>query len=250
MKKSLLTILWLSASLFLIGCADDQARQQIADTNQKMNQLQQNVAVLDTKLTNQKVLDLLNQIDGLQTQINQLNGRVANLEQGQKSGSGDINQQIQALDMRLSALENPTSAKSNANAVTDKEVGAAVAGSDSTAMLQSSIAKIKSNDLAGAIAGLKQVAASNDKQSAVSARYYLSVAYVANNQYSDAVTEANKFIALAGNKNKNIPDAMRVVYIAQVQLGQEDKAKATANKLLKLYPSSEAAKKVAKQIQK
>lgn len=250
MKKSLLTILGLSASLSLIGCADDQARQQIADTNQKMNQLQQNIAVIDTKLTNQKVLDLLNQIDSLQTQINQLNGKVANLEQGQKSGSGDITQQLQSLDMRLSALENPTAAKNSA-LVANKEAGAPVANSiDSSAELQSSIAKIKSNDLSGAISGLKQVIASNDKQSAISARYYLSVAYIANNQYSEAVTEANKFIALAGSKNKNIPDAMRVVYIAQTQLGQNDKAKATANKLLKSYPNSDAAKKVAKQIEK
>ena len=69
MKKSLLTILGLSANLFLTGCADDQARQQIADTNQRLNQMQQNIVVLDNKLTNQKVLDLLNQIGDLQTQI-------------------------------------------------------------------------------------------------------------------------------------------------------------------------------------
>ena len=66
MKKSLLAILGLSANLFLIGCADDQARQQIADTNQRLSQIQQNVGVLDNKVSNQKVLDLLNQINDLQ----------------------------------------------------------------------------------------------------------------------------------------------------------------------------------------
>ena len=39
---------------FLTGCADDQARQQIADTNQRLNQIQQNVGVLDNKVSNQK----------------------------------------------------------------------------------------------------------------------------------------------------------------------------------------------------
>lgn len=246
MKKRLLTIMVLSASLFTIGCADDQARQQIADTNQRLNQMQQNISVLDTKLTNQKVLDLLNQLDNLQTQINQLNGRVANLEQGQKSGSGDINQQIQSLDMRIAALENPNEAKSNTSVVANTEIKSAT---NQATLLQSSIAKIKTNDLNGAISGLKQVINSDDKQSAISARYYLSVAYVANSQYNDAINEANKFVTLAGNKNKNVPDAMRVVFISQTQLGQNDKAKATGQKLLKMYPSSAAAKKVAQQIQ-
>lgn len=243
MKKSLLTILILSANLFLIGCADDQARQQIADTNQRLNQLQQNIVVLDNKLTNQKVLDLLNQIGDLQNQINQLNGRVAAIEQGQTSGSGNVNQELQSLDMRLSALESSAGVQPS-----DRPIAAAKVTSSSNAQLQDAISKIKANDINGAIVELKQVTVSNDKASAASARYYLSVAYVANNQYSEAVSEANKFIA--GNpNNKNVPDAYRVIYIAQSQSGQTAAANATAKKLIKMFPNSEAAKKVAKQIQ-
>lgn len=244
MKKSLLTMTILSANLFLIGCADDQARQQIADTNQRLNQLQQNIVVLDNKLTNQKVLDLLNQISDLQNQINQLNGRVAAIEQGQTSGSGNVNQELQSLDMRVAALESSAGVQTN-----DRPFAAAkVNTSSSNAQLQDAISKIKANDINGAIVELKQVMVSNDKASAASARYYLSVAYVANNQYGEAIAEANKFISIAPN-NKNVPDAYRVIFIAQSQSGQTAAANATAKKLIKMFPNSEAAKKVAKQIQ-
>lgn len=242
MKKSLLAILGLSANLFVIGCADDQARQQIADTNQRLNQLQQNITVLDNKLTNQKVLDLLNQISDLQNQINQLNGQISSLQQGQNSGQSNVGQQLQSLDLRVSALESASGVSAPRTAVR------AEAAVNANSQLQDAIAKIKANDVNGAITELKQIITSGDKVSAASAHYYLSVAYVANNQYKDAISEANKFIA-ANAKNKNVPDAMRVIFISQTQLGDTNAANATAKKLIKLYPNSDAAKKVAKQVQ-
>lgn len=245
MKRRLLTILGLSANLFLIGCADDQARQQIADTNQRLNQIQQNVGVLDNKVSNQKVLDLLNQVSDLQNQINQLNGRVTNLEQGQKSGQGDIGQQMQALDLRVSALESSVTGGGAPARMTNAQP----ATGGMNAQLQDAIKKIQANNIPPAISELKNiVATSSDKSVALNARYFLSVAYVANAQYKEAISEANKFIT-AGANNKYVPDAMRVIYIAQTQLGNTAGAKATAKRLIKSYPNSEAAKKVSQQAQ-
>jgi TolA-binding protein len=244
MKKSLLAILGLSANLFLIGCADDQARQQIADTNQRLNQLQQNLGVLDNKVSNQKMIDLLNQINDLQSQISQLNGKIANLEQNQSSGQGNVGQQVQALDLRVQALESAVFANNG------KLAGSApvAANLGQNSQLQDAIRKIQANDIASAISELKEIIASNEKPAAQNARYFLSVAYVANNQYKEAISEANKFIATNSN-NKYVPDAMRVVFIAQTQLGNHEAATATAKKLIRMFPKSEAAKKVAKQLE-
>lgn len=242
MKKSLLTIIGLSANLFLIGCADDQARQQIADTNQRLSQIQQNVGVLDNKVSNQKLIDLLNQINDLQTQINQLNGRVSNLEQGQKTGQGDQNQQVQALELRVQALEDAAGSKSVSKPVTTSAVA------NSNPELQAAIKKLQNKQVPEAITDLQNIANGSDKAAAASANYYLSVAYVANGEYKEAIIQANKFIADNPN-NKFVPDAMRVVYISQSQLGNTKAANATAKKLIKSFPNSEAAKKVAKQLQ-
>lgn len=171
MKKSLLTILGLSANLFLTGCADDQARQQIADTNQRLNQIQQNVGVLDNKVSNQKMLDLLNQVNDLQSQINQLNGRVTNLEQGQGNAQGDAGQQLQSLDLRVQALESAIGGGSPAVVR-----GAKAPQSTMNPQLQDAIKKIQANNIAPAITELQAIIASGDKNSAASARYFLSVA--------------------------------------------------------------------------
>lgn len=243
MKKCLLTVSILSANLFILGCADDQARQQIADTNQRLNQLQQSVSVVNNKLTNQKTLDLLNQIDSLQTQVNNLNGKISDLEQGKSTSGANTDQQLQSLDMRVSALEGNGGSQIKAAAIPV----AVEDDGNSSKLLDSAIAKIKANKIPSAIADLKEVISSNDKTSAKEAHYYLSIAYVADSKYSNAIDEANKFISLSPN-SKNVPDAMRVLYIAQTQMGNNSAAKATANKLLKSYPSSSAAKKVAKQI--
>ncbi len=236
MKKSLLAVLGLSANLFLLSCADDQARQQIADTNQRLNQIQQSVGLLDTKVSNQKLLDLLNQISDLQAQINQLNGALANLQESQSASY--INQQLQALDLRLQALESANSAGSRP----------VKASSSMNAELTAAIKKISSGEINPAIKQLKQIIASPDKTSASTARYFLAVAYLANNQYSEAINEASKFIA-ANPKHKYVPDAMRVIFIAQSQTGNDNAARATANRLIAKYPHSEAAKKVAKQLE-
>ena len=243
MKKSLLTIIGLSANLFLIGCADDQARQQIADTNQRLSQIQQNVGVLDNKVSNQKLIDLLNQINDLQTQINQLNGRVSNLEQGQKTGQSDQNQQVQALELRVQALEDAAGGSKVANTAKP-----AVVASSNSPELQAAVKKLQNKQIPDAITDLQNIANGSDKVAAASANYYLSVAYVANSEYKEAITQANKFIAENPN-NKFVPDAMRVVYISQSQLGNTKAANATAKKLIKSFPNSEAAKKVAKQLQ-
>lgn len=246
MTKRLLTILGLSANLFLTGCADDQARQQIADTNQRLNQIQQNVGVLDNKVSNQKMLDLLNQINDLQTQISQINGRVTNLEQGQSSGQGDQSQQLQALDLRISALESASN--DGAMPKANPAVRATGMSSASSAELQAAIKKIQANDLDAAITQLKELIDAKDKATAANARYFLAVAYVANSQYTEAIDEANQFIN-ANAKNKYVPDALRVIYIAQGQLGNTTAASNTAKRLIKSYPNSSAAKKVAKQLQ-
>jgi TolA-binding protein len=177
------------------------------------------------------------------TQINQLNGRVSNLEQGQKTGQGDQNQQVQALELRVQALEDAAGGSKAANAAKPT-----VVTSSNNPELQAAVKKLQNKQIPEAITDLQNIANGSDKVAAASANYYLSVAYVANSEYKEAITQANKFIAENPN-NKFVPDAMRVVYISQSQLGNTKAANATAKKLIKSFPNSEAAKKVAKQLQ-
>ena len=238
-KRSLLTIIGLSASLFLIGCADDQARAQLADTNYRLAQLQKNVGLLDTKIDNQKLLDMINQLDSLQNQINQLNGAVDSLRHNVRESQSIQEQLNQGMDSRLQALEGGSS-----NRTSSSEKPSTPVPINNGAELQQALTTLKAKDFSKAITQLRNIIATNpDKDTAINASYYLSIAYAANGQYKQAITTASKFYQENPN-NKNAPDAMRTIFICQTQMGNKSGAQAMADKLQKMYPKSTASKKV------
>lgn len=244
MKKNLLTTLGLSATFFLIGCADDQARQQIADTNVKLSQVQQNVDLLGTKVSNQKVIDILNKLDDLQNQINELNGSVDTLKHEQKThiaNQEQINQSIQQ-QVGSSSTNGEKVAATTATEESREE--------DMNEELKSALKHIKNHKFAAANKELKGVIKTSSNPAVVAnATYYLAVSYAASGQYKSSITAAKGFIELSPD-NHNVPDAMRTIYISQMQLGWIKSAKNTANILIEKYPDSNAAKKVGQQLHK
>lgn len=240
-KKSLLVnlavVFLLSSSL--ISCADEAAREQIADTQIQMSKMQKDLNTLNTKVNNQKGLDLMAQINGLQSQINQLNGTIADLNTSTAQSLKTQQDTINSLDARIQALENPGN-KSNFTANT------AATSAVATPTLANAVAQIKAKDFNNAITSLQAIKASSTSDSATkaSASYYLSVAYLANTQNNEAISEAKEFIA-KNPKNKSVPDAMRVLFIAYNNNNDTDNATKIAQKLIKQYPASPAAKKVS-----
>jgi TolA-binding protein len=242
MKKCLLTAIGLSANLFLIGCADDQARTQLADTNMRLTQLEQTVGVLGNKVSNQKILDVLNKLDNLQNQIDQLNGNVGTIQHNQQSFQDTQNQVNQGIEQQLQGLgAAPIAGVSSAPVGVNKSV------SDSeSAQLREALKKIKAHDFNAAIKQLKDlINASKDPVITANASYYLVVAYAAGGQYKDSIFTARKFVE-ENPRNKNAPDALFTIYISQQQLGMKKSADNTANLIKKNYPDSSAAKKLTK----
>ncbi len=249
LKRSLLTALVLSTNLLLAGCADDQARSQIADTNIKLSQLQDNMGTLDKQVSNQKLLDILNRLDDLQSQINEINGNVSTLKHNQDNYHDNTDQLYQSIDQRLTTLEKAAGVISKPQA---SGVVAAVAPvvttqtpkTENSAELKTAIKKIKAHDLNGAIHDLRNIIKTSDSDlNKAKARYYLSVAYAANGQYKDALITARNF-ATDYPQSADVPDAMRVMYISQIQLGMKKSAAKTASSLQTKYPNSDANKKV------
>ena len=251
MYPRLLIILGLSANLCLIGCADDQARAQIADTNVKLTQLQSNVGVLDNKVSNQKLIDILNKLDNLQSQIDQLNGNVATVSNNQKNYQATQDQLYQSIEQQIQDLQRAVgqpvgAAKKSSSApaaATSDDNNDNQAASDNN-QLKSSLRKIKAHNFPAAIKELKSIINnSQDDDVVTSATYYLTVSYAANGQYKEAIELGRKF-ATNYPQNQNAPDALRTVYISQKQLGMKQSAAKTANFVVKNYPNSDAAKKI------
>lgn len=247
MFKRLLTALSLLATFFLIGCADEQARTQLASTNAQVAQLQETVGVLGTKVSTQKLVDMLNKLDELQNQINQLNGEVETLKQNQQEYKKTGDALYQSMEQQVQTLQKvPSTQPTTPNVVA--VVAAPAQTADSTDDLKSALQKIKARNFPQAIKELKNIIdTSDDPISVANASYYLSIAYAANGQYKDSIATGQKFIT-DNPDNSNAPDAMRTIYISQTQLGMKKSAANTASLLIKEYPNSDAAKKVKKAV--
>lgn len=243
-RKRLLTALGLSATFFVIGCAtDDQARASLAETNARLTALEQTVGVLNTKTSTQKMVDLLNKLDSLQTQIDNLNGNVDTIKQDQQSYKATQDQLYQSLEQQIQTLQQGSGGKATQLSKTNTS-SPVIDSTDSSTSLKLAVKQVKGHQFTQAIKSLKNImTTSNDPATIASATYYLAVAYAANGQYKSAVAVANKFVADNPN-DSNAPDAMRIVYISQTQLGLKKSAENTAQKLIKNYPDSDAAQKI------
>ncbi len=252
-KKCLLMVsLLLSTNIFLFGCADDAARAQIADTNARLDKLQGNVGIIDNKVSDQKMIDVLNKLDSLQNQIDELNGSVSTISHDQKSYQATQDQLNQSIEQQIQGVGTATVAATStrkviasepeANNVRDSASSPKVAATSGD--LKSALKKIKNRNFPQAIKELKNIIAiSQDPETVQNATYYLAVTYAANNQYKDAIGTGRKFAADFPN-NPNAPDALRTVYISQKQLGMVKSASKTVLLINQKYPDSDAAKKI------
>jgi len=231
-----------------MGCADDQARSQIAATNTQVTQLQETVGVLNTKVSTQKLVDILNKLDELQNQINQLNGEVETLKQNQQEYKKTQDALGQSLQQQVQSSQKGDGAAPAATEAAPPPAANTTPATDDN--LKPALQKIKSRNFPQAIKDLKNIISTSDNPETVArASYYLSVAYAANGQYKDAIAVGRKFVADYPD-NDNVPDAMRTIYISQNQLRMKKSAINTANLLIKEYPGSDAAKKVKKEMGK
>ena len=105
------------------------------------------------KVSNQKMLDVLNKLDDLQNQIDQLNGNVGTIQHNQQSFQDTQNQVNQGIEQQLQGLgAAPIAGVSSAPVGVNKNV------SDSeSAQLREALKKIKAHDFNAAIKQLKDL---------------------------------------------------------------------------------------------
>lgn len=252
-------MLILSANLFTIGCADDQARAQIADLNNRLSQMQDNISSVNSKVAGQKTLDVVNKMSDMQDQIDQINGSISTLSNNQKKFQDTQNQVNQSLQQQISGVSGSAVAATGATVAAandkiqasdeSKNASAPVASNDDDKKkLKDAFNEIKAHKFKEATAKLKDIISTSDNPATVStAGYYLAVAYAASGQYKNSIVQARKYLE-ANPNGRDAANAMRTIYISESQLGLKKSAQKTANELIKKFPNSDAAKKVKAQI--
>ena len=266
MNKYLLTILTLSANLLLTGCADDQARVKLAETDARLSALEQKVGQLSAKVSNQSGLDLLNKLDDLQSQIEQLNGETSTLKQNQQNYQATQEQVNRSMQDQIQSNSNGSQTGKHVdnadgeasvatptnniavNSSNDNNINSAsntdTPQDNSQSQLNMALKRLKAHDFDNAIKQFRAIITkTKDHQIMSKANYYLAVAYVATKQYKNAIIIARK-VVVSNPDDVNAPDAMRIIYISQTNLGLTKSANITANTLIRKYPNSDAAKKI------
>lgn len=248
----------------LAGCAStsdlEQTRQQIEQVNK---QASARLTDIENKLSNEKLLELVSQIDNLKAEVAKLRGDIEvqnyNLQTTQKRQNDLYND----LDGRLSHLENAGNQAAsqpvaqpapgqNASqpAVQPPNNGAARADTQTSPDYEKALDLLRNHDFSNATTALSHFIEQNPSSpQAPDALYWLGVAHTALRQYDSAIQIHRKF-AEQYPDNPKTPDALRNVANCQRDMGQADSAKATLRRLIKLYPNSQAAKKAKDQLAK
>jgi tol-pal system protein YbgF len=245
----------------LAGCASTSDLQATQRQIEQVNaQAKDRLDKIETKLSNDKLLDLVNQIDTLKATVAKLSGELEVLSYNQQAAEKRQNELFNDLDTRLGRLEGRGTAASAPSAASAPAAAASGATSPVapaepvTAKTQTvqdfdkALDLLRNRDFPHAITALQNYLAANPSgDQASDAQYWLGVAHQALRQY-DAAIEVLRRFAEKYPSHPKAPDALRNIANCQRDMGQKDMAKATMQKLIKLYPKSTAAQRAKMEI--
>ncbi len=258
---------------------DDEARKRIADTNNRLAQVQKQlddrISALESQLRSQGLVDLFNSVEQIKGDIARLRGQVEvltyELEQAQKR-QRDL---YVDLDSRVRKLE----ASGTAAAPADPNVaaGGAVVPSapPSVAPPPASVAppsvpttpparpsdpaaeqraydaaldQFKRGDYPGAITSFSTFVRTYPQSPlASSAQYWVGNAQYARKDYRASIAAQRTLVSVYPTSSK-VPDALLNIASAQSDLNDNAAARRTLEELIAKHPQSEAAQKARQRL--
>jgi tol-pal system protein YbgF len=224
---------------------DEEARRQIADVRRQVEAQAKTLARIESEVTDKKaLLELVNQIDALKTEIANLRGQlevVANRTEGLDKRQKDL---YVDLDTRLRKFEQ-------ARAETEKAQATAQASAQAEQQAyEAGLNQFKANNYGSAIQTLQSFISSYPQsQLASSAQYWIGNAHYALRDYKSAISAQQKLIANWPESTK-APDAMLNIASSQGEMGDPNGSRNTLRTLVSKYPNSPAAEQAKQRLAK
>lgn len=211
-----------------------------------------------SQVTQQSMLELVNQIELLKREIQSLRGQVEVVNNGVESNAKRQRDMYVDLDTRMRRLEPGGAAPAGASAVETPPSGAssattasapATAGSaDETRVYEAAQQQRRIGNYKGAITSFQSFMGQYPKSAlAHRAQYWIGDSYFNLKDYKNAIASQQKLIA-AYPDSASAPDAMLNIASAQAELGESASARKTMDGLVARYPSSEAAEKAKRRL--
>jgi tol-pal system protein YbgF len=255
--------------------SDDEARKKIAELQQQVIQLQgklddeskqrkttdERVTVLENQLKNQS-MDMLNQIDRLNTEISKLKGQMEVMahdievtQKRQRDLYTDTDGRLRklesvALTAKPPAADNAAAAASEATSATASQgsatqssgaEGAANNAENEQKEYDAAYALAKAGKHAEAVAAFQQFIERYPNGKLVpNAYYWTGTSQFSLRDYKSAIATQQKLVKQYPDHEK-APDAMLNIANSQIQLADVDGARLTLKTLIAKYPQSRAA---------
>ncbi|GAB2946491.1 tol-pal system protein YbgF [Aquaspirillum soli] len=258
-KKIKLPMVLVCSSVLLASCASvgevDATRRQLAELNQRS---QERFTTLESRLSNERLLELVNQVDRMSQDIAKLRGDMEVLNYTLQTTQKRQNDLYNDLDLRLAPLEGKPAggsgsittdpSMSNGNPATATSPAPAVAPDPVQLEYSKALESLRARQFNQAIPALKNFIDSRSNAPQVAdAQYWLGVAYTAERQWKNAIAAHKSFVDGHPNHAK-VPEALRNIGNCYRELGDKAGMKTAWDSLLKRFPKSEAAAKVKQQL--
>jgi len=229
--------------------------QRITDLQTKLDASEKLRQALEQRLNEQKSqsVDLLSQIDRLNTEISKLRGQlevnsheIELAQQRQRDLYADLDGRLRKLESGAVASSKPAESAPTP-APTTANVAAPVAAApvaDSAAELktyESALDLSKAGKHKDAIDAFEKfLDAYPSSKYAAPAQYWIGYSHFSQKNYKAAIASQQKLIKLYPDNHK-VPDAMYNIANSQIQLSDIDSAKQTLREIVAKYPLSDAA---------
>ena len=242
---------------------DSDAQKKIADLQQENQQLQQKlttlderVAKLDATLRSQGLVDLLQSVEDMKSDIAKLRGQIeinthdiATTQQRQKDLYVDLDTRLRKLE-RIEPAPGATAPDNGAAGPATPSSGAVPAadpGAESHAY-DAAFNLFKIGNYSAAIAGFQDFLKTYPGSPlAANAQYWIGNAYSAMKDYKSAIAQQRKLLSTYPNSPK-VPDGLLNIASCQWELGDKTGAKKTLRDILAKYPLSPAADNAQKRL--
>ena len=255
------------------GVFDDNiARKGVADQARRLDEFKLEVksqtdaisdrlgkieeALRGNQVTQQSILELVNQIELLKREIQSLRGQIEVVNNGVESNAKRQRDMYVDLDTRLRRMEQSAAPPPAAAAPADAAAPAAAppappaiaAAADETRIYEAAQQQRRIGNYRGAITSFQSFLGQYPKSTlAHRAQYWIGDSYFNLRDYKNAIASQQKLIA-AYPDSASAPDAMMNIASAQAELGEAASARKTMDSLVARYPGSEAAEKAKRRI--
>lgn len=241
MRNALITT--TLAATVALGAAGLTASPARADTGSSSAQQPLRLAQNDS---GPNLFSLYQQIQQLQQQVRELNGKVDTLQYKLKQNEKGQRDLYQNLDKRLSKLENGGSASGtagNGSGATGNDDGSNASDVDSATQSAylDGFNKLKNGKYDAAIAAFKQFVAQHPDTSLTdNAWYWLGEAYYVQ-QNLDASEKAFETVVNKFGKSSKVPSSLYKIGLIEAAQNHTDNAKSTLQRVVDQYPNSDSA---------